>query len=166
MPIVDRIYADLKRRIQEGELAPGFHLEEAELTRDYHASRVTLREEIVAVNGKRLVIDVVAARGEERRHWQEVVTDTKENESRSVVDELWIYEGEVRRRLANEKNKDLERLHEWTLVLPESKPHDVQKTQAQVGFAGAMHACERTSGADALGGRAIRFEANECPHFV
>lgn len=47
-------------------------------------------------SGDRLVIDVVASRGSERRHWQQVVKDSADTQSNRVIEELWVLEGDER----------------------------------------------------------------------
>lgn len=54
----------------------------------YSEQPVFLEERIERVEGNRLWIHVIASRGEERREWIQVVTDTAENQEHNRIDEL------------------------------------------------------------------------------
>lgn len=128
---------------------------------------VTLREEVVAQSGSRFVIDVVATRGAERRHWQQM-TDGAAQAVREELgaDELWVFDGEERRKIGSDRAAELHRLYEWALVLPPRKKAEVREVGVgSVGFAGNMHTCDRETGASSWKGRAIRFETYDCPDF-
>lgn len=127
---------------------------------------VELRERIVEQHGDRLTIDVVATRGSEKRHWQQVVTDTPENERNNVVDELYEYVGGERHKLANPNNADLLRLYAWTVLTPDGKAEDVHTERAMLEVGHDNFTCERTSGKSRWHGRVLQFESFECPEFL
>ena len=132
----------------------------------FSAAPVTLREEIKEKDGNRLTIEVEARRGAETRRWIQVVTDTPENQANNVIDELYeIVDGE-RRRLANEDNRDLYRLYEWTLVMPDGRPSGLSRSKVEVSIGGQRFTCERTTGKNTLRGELMRFESHTCPGFV
>lgn len=127
---------------------------------------VTLKESIVSQDGNRLVIDVVAKRGSEERHWEQVVTDTPENEANNVVDELYEYVGGERRHLLNTGNRDLFRLYEWTLIVPDEPAHDKRASRTVTSFGGHSFSCEHREALTAWKGRPVHYEAYECPAFL
>lgn len=127
----------------------------------YAEQPTTLREEVVAVDGLELEIEVTARRGDELRRWVQVVTDTTENRDDNVVDALYeIVDGQ--RRELEPSGSELLRLYEWTLpdcgppVEPmppsqrevESFPCECQRQQMQCGEEQAV------------------FESCDCPDFV
>ena len=127
---------------------------------------VELRERISAREGKRLTIDVVATRGSEQRHWEQVVTDTPENERENVVDELYEHVGAERRKLANVGNADLMRLYSWTVLQPDGKASDVHTEKAMLTMGRDDFTCDRTFGKNTWHGRKVQFESFECPQFL
>ena len=127
---------------------------------------VELRERITAREGKRLTIDVVATRGSEQRHWEQVVTDTPENERDNVVDELFEYVGGKRQKLANAGNADLMRLYSWTVLQPDGKARDVRTEKAILTMGRDNFTCDRTFGKNEWHGRKVQFESFVCPEFL
>jgi len=127
---------------------------------------VLLRERVAEQRGNRLTIDVVATRGSERRHWQQVVTDTPANERNDVIDELYEYVGSERRKLANVGNADLERLYAWTVLVPDERARGVHTETAMLAIGRDELTCERTFGQNRWHGRALQFESFECPAFL
>lgn len=127
---------------------------------------VELRERIIAQDGARLTIDVVATRGSEQRHWEQIVTDTADNGRNNVVDELYEHVGAERRKLANAGNADLMRLYAWTVLQPDGKAHDVHTDKAMFTIARDNFTCDRTSGRNEWHGRKLQFESFVCPEFL
>ncbi len=132
----------------------------------YTPEPVELRERIVEQHGDRLTIDVTATRGTEQRHWQQVVTDTPENQKNNVVDELYEYAGSERRKLDNASNADLLRLYAWTMLTPDGKAEDPHTERAMLEIGHDSFTCERTSGKSRWKGRLLKFESFECPQFL
>lgn len=58
---------------------------------------VELRERVVAQDGNRLTLDITATRGTQQLHWEQIVTDTPDNQRNNVVDALYEYVGGARR---------------------------------------------------------------------
>lgn len=52
VPLVERVYHEIRERILRGVNLPGDHLVEAELTAEFHVSRVTIRDAL-----RRLIVD-------------------------------------------------------------------------------------------------------------
>ncbi|HEY1955786.1 MAG TPA: hypothetical protein VGH28_09235 [Polyangiaceae bacterium] len=127
---------------------------------------VELRERIAAQDGLRLTIDVTATRGSEQRHWEQVVTDTPENERNGVVDELYEYVGGKRRKLANVGNADLVRLYSWTILQPDGKAHDVRTEKAMLTVGRDNYTCDRKFGKNEWHGKKLQFERFDCPEFL
>lgn len=132
----------------------------------YSKEPVELRESIAAQDGKRLTIDVVATRGSEKRRWQQVVTDSPDNERNNVVDELYEYAGGERRKLDNAGNADLKRLYEWTVIVPDGKPEDVHTDRAMLEVGHDNFTCNHTTGKTKWHGRSLAFETFDCPEFL
>lgn len=114
---------------------------------------VTLTEEIVAQQGLRLEIQVTARRGTEQRRWIQVVTDTPENRSNDVVDELYLVENGQRKRLANENDADVYRLYQWIIPPVEGPLRDVQKTERAVDVAGQRYELTCATGRQTIDGK-------------
>jgi hypothetical protein len=127
---------------------------------------VVLREQIVHVAGNRLHIEVSVVRGDDRRRWVQVVTDTPENQKNNVVDELYEIVGGKRVQLPNEDNADLLRLYSWTLVMPDGRPTDIAEEPRAVTIGERDYACMAVTGRTTVEGRPVRFEDVSCPDFV
>jgi hypothetical protein len=130
------------------------------------SSPVVLREEVVAQQGNRLRIDVTATRGEEKRRWAQVLTDTPANQKNNVVDALYVAEGERWLRLENTDNHDLYRLYEWVVASPEGRAVDVQSAPCVKEFAETRFDCTCTTGGNRMQGVDVVFEDSECPRFL
>ncbi|MGG1662100.1 GntR family transcriptional regulator [Brevibacillus sp. NRS-1366] len=52
VPVVEKVYHEIKERILRGVILPGDHLVEAELTAEFQVSRVTIRDAL-----RRLIVD-------------------------------------------------------------------------------------------------------------
>lgn len=127
---------------------------------------VVLHERVIEAQGRRLVIEVQAERGDERRHWIQVLTDTQENREANVVDELYeIAQGE-RRRLDNAGNRDLYRLFEWTLPPCKGDAQAAGKTDLQMEVAGVKFDCTCDKLMRECAGEPAQLETCECPEFV
>ncbi len=132
----------------------------------FAAVPVVLREEITAADGARLTITVTARSGDERREWVQVVTDTRENRTNNVVDELYeVVDGE-RVRLENEGNQDLMRLYEWTLpsCQPPAEPLPPEERTVAIGADRFRCTCDRQ--AMACGDAPSTMTTCECPEFL
>lgn len=132
----------------------------------FTAEPVLLREEIVSQEGNRLEIDVTATRGEERRRWIQVVTDTPENQSGNVVDELYEVVGGERKRLDNPGNRELLRLYEWTVLTPDGPATETGSERRTIRLAGKAFDCEVRLGSIPWRGRPLRLETSRCPDLV
>jgi len=55
-PTFDRVYEDLKRKLIEGDFAPGHHLEPATLGEELHSSITPVRDALHRLAGERLVV--------------------------------------------------------------------------------------------------------------
>lgn len=131
------------------------------------AEPVTLREEVAARQGNRLRIDVTATRPSGERRWIQVLTDTPANQAEGRVDALWEQGPDgAWTRLANEGNKDLERLYEWTTVRPDGRATGVARQPCERGVLGHALACRCTTGQNAFSGAIVLFEQTECPDFL
>jgi len=126
---------------------------------------VELEEQVVAQRGLQLEIDVHARRGEERRHWVQIVTDTPYNRERNIVDALYLVRDGERHRLSNEHNRDLLRCYEWTYLEPDGSPAGVVEDQMELRFAGRRYVCRRSTGRLSWHGHPIRFVYHRCPEF-
>jgi hypothetical protein len=129
-------------------------------------SPVVLREEVVAQHGNRLRIDVTATRGEEKRRWAQVLTDTPANQKNNVVDALYVAEHGRWRRLENTENQDLYHLYEWVVASPEGRAVDVRAAPCMKQFAEARFDCTCTTGTNRMSGVDVTFEESECPGFL
>ncbi|MEZ4224275.1 MAG: hypothetical protein R3B13_25220 [Polyangiaceae bacterium] len=132
----------------------------------FTSAPVMLREEVTKQCGNHLEIEVNVERASERRRWLQVLTDTPENQANNVVDELYVYEGDEKRRLANEKNADIYRLYEWTVVNPDGKPTGLSTTSGWSALAGLPFRCQRTMGESSWQKRPIGFESSDCDAFL
>jgi len=128
---------------------------------------VDLREEVLEQKGLRLTIEVTATRGEESRQWIQVVTDTAENRSNNVIDELYeVVDGE-RRRLPNVDNEDAFRLYGWTLPPMCSGPADSKPTEVrEVSITGEKHDCSCERAEQMCDDRSTNFEICDCESFL
>ena len=132
----------------------------------YTKHPVVLRERILEKNVFRLVIQVDAERGSERRRWIQVVTDTAENRKKNVVDELYEVKDGTRQRLENTDNRDLLRLYEWTLPPCEGGGRAAGETELELSVAGARFSCVCKEALVDCAGKPSRLETCECPEFT
>ncbi|HEY3449050.1 MAG TPA: hypothetical protein VGK67_21995 [Myxococcales bacterium] len=130
------------------------------------AEPVTLREEVTAQEGNRLRIDVTAARAAEERRWVQVLTDTPENQKANKIDALYesVNGGYV--KLANADNRDVYRLYEWTLFVPDKPASGIMKSECQRPILNHEMTCRCTNGQSEWKGAVLLFEATECPAFL
>jgi len=130
------------------------------------AEPVSLREEVTAQEGDRLRLDVTATRKSGTRAWVQVLTDTPENQRKNVVDA--VYEKVDGRfvKLENKKNRDLYRLYEWTLFMPDKPMHDVTQESCREDVAGKRLVCTCTFGLTTFKGTSVRFKESECADFL
>ena len=75
----------------------------------FSSAPVRLVEEVTEQPGSRLTLTVTASRGQEEMKWVQVVTDTVENQKAEKIDELYLVEDGVRRKLGNAGNRDIYR---------------------------------------------------------
>jgi len=127
---------------------------------------VLLEETVVAQEGNRLRIDVVAKRGGERRAWVQVLTDTPANQAGNVVDALYEQapDGSYQ-KLANEGGQDLMRLYEGTYLVPDGRATGVKSEECEVALGKDLR-CTCTTGDNRYRGKAIRSEDVECRDFL
>ena len=127
---------------------------------------VTLSEQVIKQRGNALEIYVLAERGEERREWIQVVTDTPENQGSNKVDELYeLFQGR-RVRLENKDNTDALRLFRWTMIFPEGRARDRQREPCEKYFGGRTFICHCETGENTWRGKEIAFEGSTCPAFL
>lgn len=127
---------------------------------------VTLRERIVQQVGNRLEIEVRAERGQEKRDWVQVVIDTPTNQREDRIEALYEVADGKRTLLANENGRDLLRLYEWVLLVPDGKSTEKMRVSAPFSLLGRPLACETSSGRNTVKGSAVRIETIECPDFL
>ena len=132
----------------------------------YTEQPVVFREEIRAQEGNRLRIDIRVVRGEEERRWTQVVTDTPENQRNNVIDALYEWQSDRVVQLANESSRDLLRLYEWTIIIPDGRATDVQSAPCGRELGDTRFACTCTSGRNTWRGKTIRFEDSKCSEFL
>jgi len=130
------------------------------------AEPVTLREEIAAQEGNRLRIDVTATRASGERRWAQVLTDTPANQQANRVDAVYerLEGGFV--KLANENNRDLYRLYEWTVFTPDKPASGLAKAQCEREILGHKLTCRCTTAQSAWKGAVLFYEDTECPEFL
>lgn len=127
---------------------------------------VVMTERVIAQRGNQLEIEVVLRRGDEERHWIQVVTDTPENQQNNVVDELYeVVDGE-RRRLANEDNSDIYRLSSWIFGPIDGQTTPEGEASIELEFAGRLHHCQRRTTRATSSGRPARMITHSCSTFV
>lgn len=133
----------------------------------YTDAPVLITERIVNVEGNELEIHVAAERGDERREWIQVVTDTEANRTSDTVDALYVIEDGERRELPNQDNADLMRLYEWIVPPcegePTSPPTSSERT-LQVGD--ASHECTCVSLGTTCNGEPAELTSCECAEFL
>lgn len=83
-----------------------------------------------------------AERGNERREWIQVVTDTAENRAQNRVDELYEVVDGDRVLQANEGNADLLRLYAWTLPTCVPPVETLASEQREIVVGGQRFASE------------------------
>lgn len=127
---------------------------------------VVLRQRVVEKNLLRVVIDVVAERGSERRRWIQVITDQPEHRKENVIDELYEVVGGERRRLENVGNKDLHRLYEWSQAPCTGEHREAGHADIELAVAGAKFHCTCTKALRECLGKDAQVETCECENFV
>ncbi len=130
------------------------------------AEPVTLREEVTAQEGNRLRIDVTATRAADERRWVQVLTDTPENQKANRIDALYESVGGGYVKLANEGNRDVHRLYEWTLFNPDKPASGILRSECRRPILGHELTCRCTTGQSEWKGAVLLFEATECPDFL
>ncbi len=99
-------------------------------------SEVRLSEKVIAREGLKLEIEVVARRGGKERRWIQVVTDTPKNQKTNKVDELFEIVDGNRVKLNSEDPKELYRLYAWVVPPLQGKPQRLRKETRQLMVAG------------------------------
>jgi len=130
------------------------------------AEPVTLREEVSAQEGNRLRIDVTATRPAAERRWIQVLTDTPENQKANKLDALYEQVDGKWERLANEGNRDVYRLYDWTLFTPDAPASGIAKTECLRDILGHQQTCRCTRAQSVWKGAVLFFEDTECPDFL
>jgi len=127
---------------------------------------VELRESVLSRRGARLEIEVVARRGAEERRWIQVVTDTPENREANRVDALYEVVGGRRVRLANDRNRDLFRLYEWTTITQTGPARDQREVACAQRIGDSELRCSCHEARLDWHGRSLRAVQSECPDFL
>ena len=109
---------------------------------------------------------MIATRGEERRRWVQVLTDTPENQENNVIDELWVErEGELV-RLENKGNAEVYRLYSWTLPPQLEAPSPGPTQEATLTLGEETLSCTASTGTAKLQGQPVSFSFLTCPDFL
>jgi hypothetical protein len=133
----------------------------------YSEKPVEMREEVIEIKGNRLAIDVKATRGRETRHWIQVVTDTEENQRKSIVDELYVVRPDgTRQRIPNEQNAGLIRLYEWVLVMASGRGQERITEPCKVTFLDKTFDCLCEKSTHTWRARTIKSEDRRCKDFL
>ncbi|MEM9075164.1 MAG: hypothetical protein AAGE52_42090 [Myxococcota bacterium] len=131
----------------------------------YAPAPTRLRQEIRRVNGLQIEMEVRAERGEERREWAQVLTDTEENRQNHVIDELYEVSNGTRTPLANENNRDLMRLYGWTLPDCVAPVEQLPTEERAIPIGGETQQCQCARQRMQCGGQPAVFERCECDMF-
>jgi hypothetical protein len=134
-----------------------FHVGDAVVYRfsgSFSNEPVVLREEVLALDGARVTIDVRATRGREERHWTQVGPADKDARWNNVADEIRV----GAQKLPNPDNVTLARLYEWVLVPVEGETTGAESApcERKLGSANAACTCERATHG------AMKTEASRC----
>ena len=127
---------------------------------------VEMTERVISQRGNQLEVDVVMRRGDEERHWVQVVTDTPENQQNNVVDALYeVVDGE-RRQLPNVDNEDIIRLSSWIFAPIDGQTTPEGESAVELEIAGERHQCTRRTTRAVSSGRPARMIVHTCPSFL
>jgi hypothetical protein len=130
------------------------------------AEPVTLRQEVVAQEGRRLRIDFTATRKSGQRSWVQVVEGAARDLRGGAVEALYEKVEGRYVRLANRRNRDLFRLWVWTYFRPDKAATDLGPQPCQAEIAGALLACTCGFEMTAYKGASVRVKQTFCPDFV
>ncbi len=137
---------------------------EYKMSGEFSQTPVSLVETVVAREGDRLRIDVEVTRGEEKRSFAQILTDTPENQENNVVDALYELTPDGAKQL--DPRADLMRVYEWTLIKPDGRASEVKTTKCEKTFTDRSFECACTSGKNTWKGRPVRFENSFCADFL
>ena len=142
----------------------GDHVE-YQMTGEFSAAPVRLVETVVAQQDNRLRIDVEISRGEEKRSFAQVLTDTPENQENNVVDALYELgpDGTAKQL---DPQRDLLRIYEWSIIKPDGKATEVKSSKCDKTITFRSYECVCTTGKNVWHGRPVRFENAVCPDFL
>lgn len=120
-----------------------------EYTGSWFDEPVRLTERIIAQEGRRLEIEVVASRGMEQRAWVQVVTDTEANRKADKVDELYRLVDGAREAIDASDPQILLDLYEWILPPDATMPAGIKPFPDSLVIAGRRlrATCSRGHGA-------------------
>jgi hypothetical protein len=135
-------------------------------TGSFSEQPVVLRERVIDKQGQRLTIEVTAERGQQRRGWIQVVSDTAENREKNRIDELYELTAGKRQRLPNADNADLLRLYAWTLPPCTGPEQAAGKVDMELPVTGVRFKCTCKRSQRTCAGKPAQIEICECPDFV
>jgi len=138
---------------------------EYHMTGEFSAAPVRLVETVVAQQDNRLRIDLEISRGDEKRSFAQVVSDTPENEENNVADALYELKPDGTAAQLDPR-RDLMRVYEWTLIKPDGKATDVKTAKCQKTITDRTYECACTTGRNVWQGRPVRFENAVCADFL
>ncbi len=134
-------------------------------TGSYTPAPVLLAKEVVESRQDLAVIDVVATRGQERRHWIEVVAGRPTDVKPGHVVELYEVDGTTRRRLRNLGNQDLDRLYDWTVAMPDRASSNAIESPEVASLERWAFACTKAYGETAWRGAVVKVSSTTCAEF-
>ncbi|MGE0871722.1 MAG: hypothetical protein AB7P03_24395 [Kofleriaceae bacterium] len=125
-----------------------------------NAVRIELRKEVIDKHGDRAVVDVIAWRGNQRRHWIEIVPHVLRDVKPAIVFELSEIGDGSRVHVAA---RDIDRLYEWIPAMPSSVVMD--SARYTVSLEGWTFECDRASGNTVWAGSSVNVSSTICEQF-
>jgi hypothetical protein len=134
--------------------SPDLHVGDAIVYRfsgSFSSQPVTVREEVRALDGKRVTIEIHATRGREERRWTQIGPIGNDARWNNAVDEV--------QGLPNPGDATLARLWEWVVYPAEGDPHGTASAacEQKIGAGTLACTCERST----IG--ALQTEQARCP---
>ncbi len=133
----------------------------------YTSSPITLREQVTALEGGRVTLDVRATRGHEERHWIQVGPDSAEARWNDTVDEIYVVgDHGAKQRLPNPDNQTLARLYEWVIVDADGEATSHETAACEQAIASARIACTCDRATRVHERMTVRSEESRCVGFA
>lgn len=133
---------------------------------EYTEHPVVVEEVIDKVEGHRLSIHVTATRGEEKREWVQVVTETPEDGMNGTLEELYEIHSGASVKLDHRSFRDILRLSEWMLAPCGGGPEPPTEEKRTISIAGENFDCSCRSDDHQCDQEPFVMSACECPDFV